>query len=162
MILIAFLFWAFSYLFTWLMKITLASIVLQTNCFYEFYANAEYRMGFGEFNKVTGLNLIATTISRNLLVDPLATFILFSAVILLLIELLTLALKNRGSLRHYEAAIFCLLFCAVCPFLWYAVIANHSFIHAWFAYRNLILSLSSIGLLCILLIKADAETKRAV
>lgn len=52
--------------------------------------------------------------------------------------------KNRIDARYYF-----LLLCAVMPYLWFFILANHSQIHFWFTYRAQIVLIFVITFLCI-------------
>ena len=62
--------------------------------------------------------------------------------------------KNRQvDLKNVNISVF---LCAVLPFAWYVVVSNHSFVHYWFTYRILAISVYAMLLIAIsVFIKED-------
>ena len=61
---------------------------------------------------------------------------------------LFMILKCRRTVKLTTAAIVPFILIAILPFIWYAFAANHSYVHFWFTYRTL--TVSVFALLCIL------------
>ena len=51
--------------------------------------------------------------------------------------------KNKNvKIQYVKIAIFLII--AIFPFIWYLVIKNHSYVHAFFTYRNLLLTIIAL------------------
>ena len=65
---------------------------------------------------------------------------------ILTIFLLYMLIVNRQKFHVTKSMALTFLFIAVLPFIWYAALKNHSYVHNFFTYRNL--SIALFGLTC--------------
>ena len=56
--------------------------------------------------------------------------------------LVIIGIKSRDSIKSTTAMIFLMIFCA--PFAWYCFASSHSYVHFWFTFRNLIITIWSL------------------
>lgn len=136
--------WLAGYAGSWVFKWLLATLLTPINVFADAYGQAEYRVAdtkyFGRFDAIT----------EN--VDFMSgTFILW--VVLLFFVLMILHFDGR---RWWRSLVF--LAVAVMPYVWYVVVANHSYLHAWFTYRAQSVTLAAV--LMAMLSMADMSASR--
>ena len=120
------IFWAIGYLGMWSSKWILGSVISHTNVI-EDALKAIHTDSIGD----TAVSAIET-IQRNLSAStPLIECIVISEIVLLLVSIVKFKRISWKTIYF----IICLY-----PFMWYLVATNHSFIHFWFTYRNLAVS----------------------
>ncbi|MFD1440925.1 hypothetical protein [Lacticaseibacillus hegangensis] len=132
--------WGIGYGVTWFLKWLFASFVTGRNVIQEALTEILFRsggVGRGGKYPVHRIQLLKT----NLRFEYTSANIL----ILLIIALVSVAAFILFARRHHEIQIHwptlsLFIFGAILPFIWYMVLANHSEIHAWFTYRELIIS----------------------
>lgn len=135
--------WVFGYLGLWVSKWALASFMLGINVFEMGITQVLFRVnvdgvishGFTEpintsggvainFVSSIGKNIVAMFPGKSLIVA--LGFALIAAVV-------SIASLLNGKSKWYIVAA--LAVCALLPYLWYAVVANHSMIHYYFTFR---------------------------
>lgn len=138
--LICFLFhWGTGYVGMWAGKWIVASIVLRRNVLLDSFGAIQNRSSLHDasgmtFSILDVLNLNIEAFLKN----P----IIILAIIFLVMQLI-LAYKY-GLKENYYSSIIIFVSIAILPFIWYIGASNHSFIHFWFTYKELIITAFSI------------------
>lgn len=129
--------WLLGYVFMWGGKWILGSIVTKTNILVQaqnaitFRASSKVDSEAVSYFKVVFINL-----KKGVLVP-----MLFAAFAIFIFN------TRRNLCIQRKDLIF--LVTALMPFAWYMVVKNHSYIHSWFTYRILGITVFSILMLCI-------------
>ncbi len=128
------LLWGLGFGLTFVTKWALATLVLGQNIFADAFGVGMYRMEAGEFSRWEAVTMNFNML--NLWVFGLA------ALVFLVVRLLQ---KKPFS---YKKMLFFLVV-ALMPFVWYLLLANHSYLHWWFTYRLLAIPVTCLlFLLC--------------
>ncbi len=137
------LLWSVGFITTWAIKWLLASILTSKNVFKDAFGQVSFRMGSAENIWELADFSRWTAITSNIDLIPSK---LFCIVIAVMIVLSVLHFNRNG----WQRALL-LLMVALLPYLWYFMLANHSYQHWWFTYRAqmvsivaMILSIASI------------------
>ena len=123
--------WAVGYAGMWALKWLLVDLISEYSTFYGIFSQIFLRMSDnnGEFSRMSvvmrNLDVILSKTSYLLLLGAAGVITLVPAV------------KNRA---RFDARAMMLLIVAAVPFVWYLVMANHSFDHTYYTYRNLTMS----------------------
>lgn len=152
LVLISFLGWAFSYCFIWGMKLLLATVFTQHNAIEDAFHQTQERLGLGDQAQYNMAISPELSIIKNLSVNEFANLVIALFVIVIIIRI-AFALKNPTTYngRISWMALACLIFIAMVPIIWFALLANHSIVHFWFTYRSLLASFFSLSAIyCIL------------
>lgn len=123
------LLWGIGFSLTFVTKWALASLVLGQNIFVDAYGVSLYRMGTEDFSRWEAL-------TKNL--GMLNWWIVCIVVAILLIFNL---IKHQKF--HYQRMLLFLII-ALMPYVWYLLLANHSYVHWWFTYRLQAVSVVSL------------------
>lgn len=128
--------WGIGYAVMWGSKWVLGTLLTKENMVADALGNVLLRVGATESeSKVSALEVIMKNICANKLCLVFAIFV-FSIIVLYKIRE-----KRKIELKRVNIGI---LLCAMLPFMWYVVISNHSYIHFWFTYRILAISIYAI------------------
>lgn len=122
--------WAVGYGATWGSKWLITSLVTPVNVLKDAYYRIVLRAG----DDFYFTRWEALTNNLDMVVWPWVC-----AVLLILVALMLFRFRRKGL----PTALLCLLL-AVPPLLWYLAAANHSYLHAWFTYRNMAVVLFAI------------------
>lgn len=136
--------WFAGYAGSWSVKWLLATLLTPINVFADAYRQTQYRVSgmvdFGRFDAITeNLDFMSNNFMAWL-------FLLFVVVMILYI--------NGKDWRR--ALMF--LCVAAMPYVWYVVVANHSYLHAWFTYRSQ--SIALLALAMVMLSMSDTTAPR--
>lgn len=135
--------WFAGYTLMWSAKWILATILTDKNIIQDALEQIIYRTSFELKNgEGTGSILLSDTISRNIIV-ALDNPQIYQTTTLCLIVSLIFILKNQ-QLKSLYLNLLQILPLILLPFLWYALISNHSYIHCWFTFKILSISYFSI------------------
>jgi len=126
--------WGIGYAAIWSSKWTLATILTDNNVFTDAFNTISYRTSSEQISRIMA-------IKQNYSLLPVVT------VNILLLSLLTLAVLFFNKTRIKTNLL--LLVVAIFPYLWFFVLAQHSWLHWWFTYR--IQAISIIALFFILI-----------
>lgn len=139
-------FWGMGYAGMFVGKWVLAQLLTGYNVVANALFQLCYRMSYHTGHHETGklINPIKS-ISNNIQV------ILHEPIIIVLIMSLIISLyylwktKKLTKLHDYSIFRWAMGFVMLYPFIWYTIFCNHSFIHTWFTYRALSVSVFAIG-----------------
>ena len=145
----------------WAMKWLLASFVLHKNVMPYVTGHIEERMG-GAVTGVSSKTYISTAIIENLKCLFPYEYGLSGAVLVMVIVIVFVVLPvmlNRVTLRHRicksRLALYAVL--AAVPFIRFAVLHNHAYLHYFFTFRALA---SSVMALCFIVLELIEPTRR--
>ena len=123
------LLWGLGFVLTFGMKWALATLILGQNIFADAYEVSLYRMEAEDFTRWDAL-------TKNF--GMLNLWIIgLSAVVLLFFSLI-----NQLKISYKKVVLFLLI--GLMPYVWYLLVANHSYVHWWFTYR-----LQAISVVCL-------------
>ena len=128
--------WGFGYGGMWAGKWILATILTGENVLLSAFKNAAYRtsttLSAAEGDSTfTFLDMLARNFS-SLMRGPLPIILG-----ILLIYLLYLIIRRKKKFSATPSMVLTFSFIILLPFLWYAVLKNHSYVHDFMTYRNL-------------------------
>lgn len=132
------LLWGLGFALTFFTKWALASLILGQNIFADAYEVSLYRMEAEDFTRWDALTKNFGML--NLWIIGLA------ALVLLLFSFI-----NRLKISYKKVVLFLLI--GLMPYVWYLLLANHSYVHWWFTYR-----LQAISVVCMLLMLCDGSS----
>ena len=122
--------WGLAFTLTWGLKWILATLTTDANIWADAMQNVAHRSNYIE----DYTRLDAIIINFNLLSTK---YILFTAIVML--ALMAFRFRREG----WRPALLLLLISLV-PYLWYFVVANHSYEHFWFTYRLQLVSILAL------------------
>ena len=132
------LLWGLGFALTFLTKWALASLILGQNIFSDAYEVSLYRMEAEEF---TRWEAVTTNFGMlNLWMIGIAAVVLLLSVII-----------KRQKISYKKAVLFLII--GLMPYVWYFLLANHSYLHWWFTYR-----LQAITVVCLLFVFCDGNS----
>ena len=121
--------WGTGYGLTFASKWALGSLILKTNVLRDATDQVAYRMASSDFTRWDA-------IAQNFNMLPLSMVL---AVLVLFVLLMVLRFRAQGGSKA-----LLLLLTALLPYVWYLLVANHSYLHAWFTYRLQAVSLAAL------------------
>lgn len=135
---ISVLFWIIGYGGIWLSKWILATLVTGTNVIGDAAAAVSFRISSIDSVYYSPLEAIKANMLHLHGYYKIVLLLLAISSILCIVALIA----NRRKLCFCMVVIIAV---SVTPIVWYAVLANHSYIHQGFTYRNLIITFFSLG-----------------
>ena len=132
------LLWGGGFALTFLTKWALASLILGQNIFADAYEVSLYRMEAEEFTRWDA-------VTKNF--DMLDLWMIGIATVVLLL----LSIIKRLKINHKRVVLFLII--GLMPYVWYLLLANHSYLHWWFTYR-----LQAITVVCLLYMFCDRSS----
>ena len=132
------LLWGGGFALTFLTKWALASLILGQNIFADAYEVSLYRMEAEEFTRWDA-------VTKNF--DMLDLWMIGIATVVLLL----LFIIKRLKINHKRVVLFLII--GLMPYVWYLLLANHSYLHWWFTYR-----LQAITVVCLLYMFCDRSS----
>ncbi len=128
--------WAFGYGGMWSGKWLVANLLTGQNVLSDAMTQVQYRsnsqLSGNEGAEQVGLIQV---ILKNLSAYRTPAYILLA--LCLVAAVLWLLLKKRRVFRVDKGLVAPLLLCFLVPFVWYALVRNHSAVHYWMTHRNL-------------------------
>lgn len=121
--------WGTGYSLTFASKWALGSWILKTNVLQDAADQVAYRMTSSDFTRWDA-------VTQNFSMLPLSMLL---TVLILLCILMVLRFRAQGGTKA-----LLLLMTALLPYIWYLLVANHSYLHAWFTYRLQAVSISAL------------------
>ena len=125
------LIWCTGYIGMWFSKWVIASIILNENVISSSLGAVFWRSSADEFTRLDA-------IKNNIMVyrEEGYFYIFLSIIIYYIIKIF----KNRNNIKKNNLIkIIPFVLIAIIPFAWYFVISNHSYIHYWMTYRELLI-----------------------
>lgn len=138
------LLWAFGFALTWFSKLVLSTIFTEDNVIKD---------AFNNFLSRTGTNTAEKDFSRFDVIIENLDFVNFNNLLWLAIPMLLfviIAFNKKGI----KVSVVLLLI-SLMPFLWYILASNHSYVHDWYTFRLL-----SVSIICWLLILNNLISKQ--
>lgn len=138
--------WCLGYGGMWCGKWVIASLLTGTNIIADGFGAVAERSGT-EALLETGMKTVS---AMEVIRSNVAVLCTHASALVLLVLILGLAawiLFRRPAFRLETASALPLLLIGLYPFVWYAVVKNHSAIHYWMTYRNL--SVTVFALACL-------------
>lgn len=132
--------WGTGYAFMWAGKWVAGSLITGENLLSSALGVASFRMSGQAYDE--SLNRIMAILRNGYIYFNLAGVILAAAV---LIWIFVFVWKKRDTLNAEE--LLPLGMAACMPFLWYLVIANHSYTHYWYTFRALAVSVFALAMI---------------
>ena len=132
------LLWGGGFALTFLTKWALASLILGQNIFADAYEVSLYRMEAEEFTRWDA-------VTKNF--DMLDLWMIGIATVVLLL----FSIIKRLKINHKRVVLFLII--GLMPYVWYLLLANHSYVHWWFTYR-----LQAITVVCLLYMFCDRSS----
>ena len=128
--------WGAGYGMMWGSKWVLGSLLTKENIIQDAIGSVLFRVGASDNEvKISSVQVIIKNIGANKLC-------------LLIVVLVFVAIIMHGILKKrsmdFGKLNFAVLLCAILPFIWYVVVSNHSYIHFWFTYRILAISIYAV------------------
>ena len=136
------MFWAISYILAFFAKWVIASCILQKDIITNALEQILFRTNGSDKYPATRLGAISINI------EYLNNAVLLLFGILIVFIWIIALVKRRKKIKDMKKAIP-LIILAIYPYIWYAVIAGHSTVHAFFTYRAQAIMI--FGILCAML-----------
>ncbi len=131
------LLWGLGFALTFFAKWALASLVMGQNIFADAYGVSLYRMEAEEFTRWEA-------VTRNFeMINPWMVSIAFATILLI-------SLFKNNQWDYRQTILFLVI--GLMPYVWYLILANHSYLHWWYTYR-----LQAITVTCLMMIPADSD-----
>lgn len=128
--------WAAGYAMMWGSKWILGTLITKENMIKDALGSALFRIGATESEtKTSAVEAVFRNIGANKL------YLLTAVIVFICVLGIGLWRKYRLNMNNVQII---LLLCALLPFAWYVVLSNHSYIHYWFTYRVLAISIFSV------------------
>lgn len=128
--------WGIGYASMWGSKWILGSLLTKKNMLADAIGQVLFRVGAAENEvKTSAIEAIIRNIGANKLYLLLTISVFFGIILYKILK------KENINLKSVNISV---LLCAILPFLWYMVVSNHSYIHYWFTYRILAISIYAI------------------
>lgn len=139
--------WCIGYVGMWFSKWAITSIILQKDAITEALNIIFYRTSTEKFSRIDA-------IIRNISIYKRRSYITIFG--LIFIYYLVRIIKNRKTMnKSILTRIIPFILVALIPFAWYFVISNHSYIHYWMTYRELVIFFFAGMCGCEILINKD-------
>lgn len=123
-------FWGIAFALTWSIKWVLATLTTDANIWADAMKNAAIRSGeLGDYTRIDALTENFKMLNTK--------FIAIISIIMAI--LMCFRIRREG----WKPAIL-LAMLAVVPYVWYFLVANHSYLHSWFTYRLQMITVMSL------------------
>ena len=116
----------------------MASLILGQNIFSDAYEVSLYRMEAEEFTRWEALTKNFGMLNLWMISIAVVVLLLFSII-------------NRLKISYKKVILFLII--GLMPYVWYLLLANHSYLHWWFTYR-----LQAITVVCLLFMFCDGSS----
>lgn len=139
--------WFFAYGFVWFSKWVLASLVLGENVAWNGFDAALLRLGVRDQSAYTEGLIAFESIKRNIMRSSTDILLILSLLLVLFSVAARSIIYGRRSLREKNLGVALFFVVGILPYVWYAIMSNHSFEHHWFTYRDQIITLFALLLI---------------
>jgi len=133
--------WCIGYFGMWIMKWVYGSIITRRNLFRDAIDQAKFRTSsYDPFasQQITYQDVVRANMEQISIVSLIVAAVVFLVIIFV---------KPNSRPRRGAEMIACFLAVALLPFAWYFLLKNHSYVHSWFTFRNLSVTVYSV-LMC--------------
>lgn len=138
------LLWLLGYAGSWMFKWLLATLLTPINVFADAFGQVQHRtVDMYDFTRIDAIPENFRMLS--------ATYLALAAILIAVVSAVCFNGKN-----WWRALVFAAV--AVIPYVWYLVVANHSYLHAWFTYREQ--AIAMLALMMAMLSVADMTAPR--
>ena len=135
--------WSFGYIGMWSGKIAVATILTNYNAFQDALNELMIRISHHDGHTSYGQSITITdTIASNL--HSFGAGAIKIVFIITFLYFLYIIITRKKKFLFDKFTFSALLFTFSLPFLWYAFVCNHSFMHVYLAYRELTIALFSL------------------
>lgn len=154
--------WFFGYVFTWLAKFVLGNLFLNKDIVAYGMKSVVYRLTESEGFVSSRLVAIGKNICGLFGIDTQRfidlynehwtngrTIVLLAVLAVIFVAIVAFLIVKRDKLSDTQKRIVPLLLIACYPYVWYAVMSNHSIIHFWFTYRLQLISIFALSLVIV-------------
>lgn len=125
--------WGIGYVAMWGSKWILGSLLTKENIIADALGSVLLRVGATESEaQANALEVILKNIGANKMC------LILIAIVFVGVFIYGIWKKRSVDLKNINISV---LLCALLPFMWYVVVSNHSYIHYWFTYRILAISI---------------------
>ena len=146
--------WMVGYGCMWASKWVIASALTGQNVISNAFSAIENRTSRSDGDVTySWLGVIYTNLSNFKAVVPVA------AILLAVIVFAVLWKRYRKAQLNVPASL-AIMAVSLFPFIWYLVLMNHSGVHHWFTYRELVISI--LGVLTLLFVQLDLNHKKGL
>ena len=135
--------WGLGYLGIWAGKWLISSFILRKSVFAEAIGSAKFRISANNGNR----DFSRIEVCRKNIEVGFSN-IQFIAIFILFISIIYFIWRNRNYLLKAVLNTLPYLLIASIPFIWYIIFANHSYIHQFFPYRDLAITVCALTCLC--------------
>lgn len=143
--------WGCGYLFMWAGKWMIGSVILNRNMFSEALSVFQTRSGYETADEKFSYTDV---LLRNFGVRKV--FLLILGILTILCMMIRIWKKIKFKWKDILLVAF-----AILPFGWFFIAANHSYIHYWFAYREIAVTVYALTLAGVEAITRRPETERS-
>jgi hypothetical protein len=123
--------WSVGFFGMWFSKWAISSVLLDRNIVANAFEQFSLRVSSVEFTRFDA-------ILQNILIYKKRAYLIVLGLIGIYYIKRFVSARNRIAVNNAKYVIP-LLFIALMPFAWYFVVSNHSYIHFWFTYRELLI-----------------------
>ena len=132
------IYWAVGYSGMWASKWIIGSLFTGQNIFLNAYKAAVVRTSHSSGEKMfTWLGVVKSNF------DQMSTIAVIAAIIIAIVLFGIIILKNKRIFKNYPIQVCIFIVCCY-PFIWYAIMMNHSGVHYWMTFRNLAITIYGV------------------
>ena len=135
--------WSLGFSLTWFSKWVIGTVTLKRSVLDDAFKTAIYRTSAEYFNRFEVITQNTNMLPYALIICTLIIFLIVAAT----------HFNKNGFRRSW---LFIIL--AILPYLWYLLLANHSYKHFWFTYRLQAITIAALGMF-LLCFKKDKSRK---
>lgn len=146
--------WCTAYAITWIMKWILAQLIYGRPVIEQSIEQARYRIGKDTFEIKEVLVRTLKYLSTNVVLS------IMSLITIYVVGTLILHNKEEINLKQNVQEAIPYMITLFFPIIWFIVLKEHSFIHAFFTYRIYIISIISIFLIAYKLLKTSGKMSK--
>ncbi|MBR5597715.1 MAG: hypothetical protein IKW30_09955 [Lachnospiraceae bacterium] len=143
--------WFMGYGLCWGSKWVIASMFLEKNIILDAFNSIVLRTMGSDVESANRLEMLKMNLTNMFYSQGIKITVLYLSVIIIFLVLCILFHKKTCI----KAVIFPFVFLSLLPYIWFFVLANHSYVHDWFTYRIQAITLCSILMMVSQLIDWD-------
>jgi len=131
--------WAYGYIFIWFSKWFIVQSLYLPGAVGRAISQIANRTGHSPDSDFSRLNAIKLNFFQLVGYDKTDKILVFLFLIIICLFVIRYSKITRKKLRE----VLLLICVGAAPYLWYLIVANHSYLHVWFTYRNQLISVIS-------------------